>query len=556
MFGNWGKTLAAGNPDQANVISQIAQSGARFAVTTGDNAYEVGSQKSYGDLYQVGDNTSAVFGPNYWKVAGASLPIFPAIGNHDHNNYVLLTNLPQDTAVATSGGQLHDRRRTAARTAPTQADYPNGWYAFDAGLARFYVLETAWEDTNVGTADLFKNDFDNHWGPNSPQYQWLKNDLETHPRAVRFAFHHFPLYSDQSATSSDTFLQGANSLEGLLKLHDVTVDFNAHSHNYQRNSVPAGRRPDLRDAAAAARTSSRSATTAPAAARSNLYGLGWSNVNNVGSACGAAPVPATKDRVHHFLLVSVSGTSVTVTPTDELGRTFDPVTYNAPAQNANLSLTKTDSPDPGAGRASSSPTTSTVGNAGPRAATGVQLTDTLPGGSDLRLRDALAGHLLADERHRHVLARARSPTARARPSRSRSGRRRPARSRNTATVASSVNDPSTGNNTASASTTVNPAADLAVTKTDSPDPVAVGQQLTYTVGVSNAGPSSATGITVTDTLPAGVTFNSATPSQGSCSQSAGTVTCSLGNARERRAARASRSRSRPRPSARSRTRPT
>ena len=41
-----------------------------------------------------------------------------------------------------------------------------------------------------------------------------------------------------------------------------------------------------------------------------------------------------------------------------------------------------------------------------------------------------------------------------------------------------------------------------------------GQQLTYTVGVSNAGPSSATGITLTDTLPAGVTFNSATPSQG------------------------------------------
>ena len=76
------------------------------------------------------------------------------------------------------------------------------------------MLETAWEDTNVGTANLFKNDFDNHWGPNSPQYQWLKNDLETHPRARRFAFHHFPMYSDQSATSSDTLLQGAGSWRG------------------------------------------------------------------------------------------------------------------------------------------------------------------------------------------------------------------------------------------------------------------------------------------------------------------------------------------------------
>ena len=52
-----GKSLAAGNPDQTALISQIAASGSRFAVTTGDNAYEVGSQKNYGDLYEVGDNT-------------------------------------------------------------------------------------------------------------------------------------------------------------------------------------------------------------------------------------------------------------------------------------------------------------------------------------------------------------------------------------------------------------------------------------------------------------------------------------------------------------------
>jgi hypothetical protein len=38
VFGDWGKTLAAGNPDQANVISQIAQSGARVALTTGGNS--------------------------------------------------------------------------------------------------------------------------------------------------------------------------------------------------------------------------------------------------------------------------------------------------------------------------------------------------------------------------------------------------------------------------------------------------------------------------------------------------------------------------------------
>jgi uncharacterized repeat protein (TIGR01451 family) len=78
------------------------------------------------------------------------------------------------------------------------------------------------------------------------------------------------------------------------------------------------------------------------------------------------------------------------------------------------------------------------------------------------------------------------------------------------------------------STAAGPTADLVVTKTDSPDPVAVGSTLTYTVNVTNNGPADATGVTLTDTLPAGVTFVSATPSQGSCTHSGGTVTCPLG----------------------------
>lgn len=79
---------------------------------------------------------------------------------------------------------------------------------------------------------------------------------------------------------------------------------------------------------------------------------------------------------------------------------------------------------------------------------------------------------------------------------------------------------------------VSPAeADVGVTKSDSPDPVLVGSTLTYTLTVENFGPNTATDVNVTDTLPASVTYQSATPSQGSCSQSGRIVTCSLGDLR-------------------------
>jgi len=71
-------------------------------------------------------------------------------------------------------------------------------------------------------------------------------------------------------------------------------------------------------------------------------------------------------------------------------------------------------------------------------------------------------------------------------------------------------------------------ADLSLLKSDGSDPVFVGDVLTYTITVMNAGPLDATGVTVSDPLPAGVTFLSATPTQGGCAEASGTVTCTLG----------------------------
>jgi uncharacterized repeat protein (TIGR01451 family) len=58
-------------------------------------------------------------------------------------------------------------------------------------------------------------------------------------------------------------------------------------------------------------------------------------------------------------------------------------------------------------------------------------------------------------------------------------------------------------------------ADLTVVKSDDPDPVIVGTPLTYTLVVTNNGPSEAVGVVLTDTLPPEVSFVGATPSPSS-----------------------------------------
>jgi uncharacterized repeat protein (TIGR01451 family) len=72
-------------------------------------------------------------------------------------------------------------------------------------------------------------------------------------------------------------------------------------------------------------------------------------------------------------------------------------------------------------------------------------------------------------------------------------------------------------------------ADLSLAKEDAVDPVVVGDAIVYTLTVSNGGHDAALNVSLTDTLPAEVTFTSATPDQGSCGQAARTVTCDLGD---------------------------
>jgi uncharacterized repeat protein (TIGR01451 family) len=73
-----------------------------------------------------------------------------------------------------------------------------------------------------------------------------------------------------------------------------------------------------------------------------------------------------------------------------------------------------------------------------------------------------------------------------------------------------------------------PPADMGVTKSDAPDPVAVGSNITYTLVATNHGPGQAPNAALSDVLPAGVTFVSAASTVGSCSFASGAVRCSFG----------------------------
>ena len=91
-----------------------------------------------------------------------------------------------------------------------------------------------------------------------------------------------------------------------------------------------------------------------------------------------------------------------------------------------------------------------------------------------------------------------------------------------------ITDPVVGNNRATVSTTVNPSADIAVIATANPDQVIKGSNVTYTITVTNRGPNVANSVVMSDALPSGSTFVSATTTRGTYTVQANTVQAAFG----------------------------
>jgi uncharacterized repeat protein (TIGR01451 family) len=242
---------------------------------------------------------------------------------------------------------------------------------------------------------------------------------------------------------------------------------------------------------------------------------------------GAAP-PITIE-------TSAPGVDGTITAMSSVGSaTTDPVPGNDSASQStvvnapsDLALELSAAPSPVPARAT---LTYTIGvtNLGPRDATNLVVTNRLPDG-DVLFQSAggigwacaLAGQIVSCTRPLLLVGAAPSIAIRiTTPDVS-------VPLINTASVSATTADLDLANNSASVTTDVFDSADLSITATESPDPVRIGTGLTYTLSVGNDGPTSATAVSVVNTLPAGTTFLSAAGTGWSCGNLDRVVTCTM-----------------------------
>ena len=266
-------------------------------------------------------------------------------------------------------------------------------------------------------------------------------------------------------------------------------------------------------------------------------GTGWActNAGNVSVTCTRPTLAAGTSAPTITVTVTAPAQATTLTNTAAVASTTaDPdltdntssVTTGVTA-SADLGIAKTGPATVAADGAISY--TLTVANAGPSDATGVLVADTLPAGVTF-VSAAGTGWACSNAGNVSVtctLATLAAGTTAPAITVTVTAPAQPGTLTNTAAVSATTSDPDPADNAASASTVVTPVADLAITKTG-PATVTAGGALTYQLSVLDNGPSDATGVTVTDTLPAGVTFVSAAGTGWACSHAGNvSVTCTV-----------------------------
>ncbi len=254
----------------------------------------------------------------------------------------------------------------------------------------------------------------------------------------------------------------------------------------------------------------------------------------------ASGASATFDLVAHVTSATANGSSVANTAT-ATSSTTDPTPGNNSSTSTATAATSADVSVTKNGPAAVAPGTDitytvTVANSGPSDAASVLLTDNVPAGTTFVSANQTSGPTFgcttpAVGGTGPITCSIASLVAGASATFNFVMHVDPATTgsiSNTATVTSTTSDPAPGNGTSTSPAIVSPATtDVSITKTANGSRFPPSSNATYTITATNNGPAVATNVVVTDILPAGTTFVSATPSQGSCSGTT-TVTCNLG----------------------------
>ncbi len=318
-----------------------------------------------------------------------------------------------------------------------------------------------------------------------------------------------PTPGNNSATDTDTLTPQANL--GITKTDGVTTASPGGSVTYTIVASNAG--PSNAPGSTVADTFPASLTctwTCTGAGGGTCTAAGSGNINDTANLPSGGSVTYTAScTISGAATGSLSNTATVTAP----GGVTDPTPGNNSATDtdtlnpsADLAITKTDgvtTATPGG----SVTYTIVASNAGPSTATSATVADTFPasltcswtsvaaGGATGNTPGPVAGNinntglnLPAGSSVTYTASCTISPSATGSLA-------------NTATVSSAVTDPNPANNSATDTDTLNPSADLSITKTDGVTTYAANGTVTYTIVVSNAGPSQATGAVVTDNKP-------------------------------------------------------
>jgi uncharacterized repeat protein (TIGR01451 family) len=270
----------------------------------------------------------------------------------------------------------------------------------------------------------------------------------------------------------------------------------------------------------------------------NSGGVTWSCPNSAPVACSSASVPpgstATVTAIYRVAAGTAGGTIITdtvnvATTTRDTNAANNSATVTIPvssAAQADLSVTNSASPNP-VSAGNNITYTQTVFNAGQASAAAPVFTETLPAGTSAVSLTGPGGWtcVLATRTCTDTAPMTANTTANfvfvvSVPSTVASG----TTLQQTDSVTSTTTDPNSANNSVTVNTLVADTADLSVTNTPSPVPVLAGGTITYTQVVTNSGPSTATSVTLTETVPANTTPQTLTgPGGWTCT--VGTLTC-------------------------------